>query len=365
MASANRPTEAPAAKSEHDKSSPVSGISQFLGRVLEQLSLSSWMPAAMLVCNAAVLIQMHSADNGFDIAGAFADLTESPLGVLVVFLLALVLATVLIQAFEFESIRLIEGYLSHSRGPCAALARRRIRRHSGKRSDLHDAYNTLERAQFARARAAMLQLPTPIDQAVLDALERDVHGLKQPDDLDPQWLEDALALNWTAYLAADDAYQLDAIDSRLARYPAPHRVLPTRLGNAMRAAEDTLTLADDENLEGYVLRHHEDLPGLLKNEHHDYRTRLEMYAGLMFVFVVLAAVAIAALAVVADWWQVLTAVLGYLGLAWVSYEACIASALGYGDVLQEINRFVTAQDGPDLDSDEQVSEVRSTESVVP
>ena len=114
----------------------------------------------------------------------------------------------------------------------------------------------------------------------------------------------------------------------------------------MRAAEDTLTLGEDENLEGYVLRHHQDLPDLLKNEHHDYRTRLEMYAGLLLVFTILALVAAYTLLAPAALWQVALAIFAYLALAWLAYEACISSALGYGDVLREIDRFVRNQPSP-------------------
>src|SRR4051812_18768506 len=36
------------------------GFSQFVSRVLDQLSLSAWLPAAMLVGSLVVLLQLHS-----------------------------------------------------------------------------------------------------------------------------------------------------------------------------------------------------------------------------------------------------------------------------------------------------------------
>jgi hypothetical protein len=35
------------------------GLSQFMGKVLDQLSLSTWLPAAMLVGSGALLIQLR------------------------------------------------------------------------------------------------------------------------------------------------------------------------------------------------------------------------------------------------------------------------------------------------------------------
>lgn len=66
-----------------------------------------------------------------------------------------------------------------------------------------------------------------------------------------------------------------------------------------------------------------------------------MYAGLLVVFLILALVAGATLAGTAVLWKVSLVVLGYLLLCWIAYEACIASALGYGDVLREIDRVVS------------------------
>ena len=45
------------------KTGPSEGISAFLGRVLNQLSLSAWLPAAMLVGSLAVLLQLRTQQN--------------------------------------------------------------------------------------------------------------------------------------------------------------------------------------------------------------------------------------------------------------------------------------------------------------
>lgn len=82
--------------------------------MLDQLSLSAWLPAAMLVGSSAVLLQLHARPDR-NLALATNHLIAKPLGVIVLLLFALVLATMVTQAFEFEVIRLLEGYWGNSR----------------------------------------------------------------------------------------------------------------------------------------------------------------------------------------------------------------------------------------------------------
>jgi hypothetical protein len=63
-----------------------------MGKVLDQLGLTAWLPAAMLVGSGAPLIQLRWQGD-FDLGGAVIARTAKPLGILVVLLFALVLAT--------------------------------------------------------------------------------------------------------------------------------------------------------------------------------------------------------------------------------------------------------------------------------
>ena len=92
-----------------EKTGPSEGIPAFLGRVLNQLSLSAWLPAAMLVGSLAVLLQLRTQQNR-NLVEAATGLVNRPLGLLILLLFALILATMVTQAFEFEVIRLLEGY---------------------------------------------------------------------------------------------------------------------------------------------------------------------------------------------------------------------------------------------------------------
>ena len=326
------------------------GLSQFLGRVLDQLSLSSWLPAAMFVGNASVLVKLRSQAKP-DLSSALDDLTGNAFGLLVALAFALVLATIVTQAFEFEAIRLLEGYLDSARGPVHQVAGRRIKRHAAKQETLFSRRKEQEQEAFIAARHAMLALPKPVERTYLDVVEDSVFGRPERPGLDPASRKVALSLDWSRFVPADVLYRLDALDARARAYPQPHRLLPTRLGNVLRASEDLLPLAPGENLEGFGIRHQDSLPETLKTEHRDYRTRLDMYCTLTLAFSVLVPLAGAALGPQLAGWQTALVCASYAVLAAVAYEAAIASARGYGDVLQEIGRHVRrarqeAQDKP-------------------
>lgn len=185
----------------------------------------------------------------------------------------------------------------------------------------------------------MASMPGAYDPTKLDILKRRINRLPQPASVDTDQLGIALRINWKNHAPAALRFQLAALDARIGSYPTEGRVLPTRLGNVLRAAEDTLTLADDENLESFVIRNHDQLPPTLQIEHGDYRTRLDMYCSLVLVFVVLAALSAWSLAAAGFFAMGVSAIV-FLGMGWLSYEAAIASARGYGEALQEIDAFV-------------------------
>lgn len=143
----------PAPQDADRQQQAVAGISQVLGRVFEQLSLTSWFPAAVLVGNGAVLLQMH-ANRSLSLGSAIVELTAQPLGILVVLLFALVIATVITQAFEYEVIQLLEGY-DWARGPGRYLMAARIRRHAAKLVKLERKLDQLREAAFEQARQTM------------------------------------------------------------------------------------------------------------------------------------------------------------------------------------------------------------------
>ena len=149
----------PDKKNSADSAEGVNGVSQFLGRVLNQLSLTSWMPAGMLVGVGAVLVALHAQivsdpDGGFDLGGAVSVLTKNTLGTAVVLLVAVILAACVTQAFSFGTIRLLEGYWS-GRGLSGWLLRLRTGRWLTKKDALERRKDEQWEAAFDGARSAM------------------------------------------------------------------------------------------------------------------------------------------------------------------------------------------------------------------
>lgn len=317
------------------------GLSAFLGRVLDQLSLSSWLPAAMLVGNLALLIKLRGQER-VDVAAAVEELGRNPLGLAVILTFSLVLASIVTQAFEFEVIRLLEGYLDTEARAVRVWVGWRIKRHVEKRESLLAIRVKREQASFMLAREVMLNLPKPIPRKLLNVLEDDIFGRPNQGKLDEERRQLALGLPWQEYLSAHDAYRLEVLDARVGSYPKLHRVLPTRLGNVLRASEDLLPLEPEENLEGFAIRHLDRMSETLRSEHRDYRVRLDMYCTLTVVFILLAIFSLA-LVPRAPIWAPAVAAATYAILAQVSYEASIASARRYGNALIEIGGQVNME----------------------
>ena len=88
-------------REENADAKPGESFSLFVTRILDQLSLSSWLPSITLICNLALILQLRSQHN-FDVGQAITSLTAKPLGTLIVLLLSIILASVVTQAFEWR-----------------------------------------------------------------------------------------------------------------------------------------------------------------------------------------------------------------------------------------------------------------------
>jgi hypothetical protein len=80
---------------------------------------------------------------------------------------AVVLVTVLTQAFQFTFIRLVEGYWG-------SLGDRRWRKHVASKRELVERHRLLEREAFKRARPTMLD--GRLNLKIVDILEDDLWG---------------------------------------------------------------------------------------------------------------------------------------------------------------------------------------------
>lgn len=217
-----------------DGPTPPEGLSEFLRKILDQLSLSAWLPATMLVGCAALLLQL-AANASVDIGAAILALAEKPFGIIVILLFSLILAAIIVQAFSFEVIRFLEGYWGASRlGAVVAhimisVQLRRVRKIINQRTKQ-------EKLAFRRAYDRMLSRNIP--RSTLAILEDDIYRRRgtQPEAEKAE----ARSLGWRRFAAPQDLGRLDRLSRRLDDFPAEHRILATKLGNVLRSAEDTV-----------------------------------------------------------------------------------------------------------------------------
>jgi hypothetical protein len=314
------------------------GISQFLTRVLDQLSPSSWLPAIMVVANLALLLQL-SAQHSVDIGRAVLALTKAPIGLLVVLILAIVVTSIVTQAFAFSVIRILEGYW----GPVkvvTAWSSLRTRRHARRVERLRTRYGDLERDAFSKAKQRMREQSVPWD--VPEIMERQ-RSVQPVDKYNPDLVALAERLDWRLYAPPEELHRMDAIHSLLDEYPRRHRLLPTRLGNTLRSREDELVRDPNEPLEEFVLRRFAAMDPDLWTQHRRFRSQLDIYCLLTLIFAGLAVLSPVLLI------PSTSAILGpalfgtvYAGLSVVSYRAAIASARGYTAVLRTIGARTAA-----------------------
>ncbi|MEU5262854.1 hypothetical protein [Amycolatopsis sp. NPDC021455] len=319
----------PGSKPAEKEQKPPEGLSQFIGKVLDQLSLSAWLPAAMLVGCGAVLLQLRSQGD-FDLGAAVVGLTAKPLGILVVLVFALVLAALVSQAFSFSAIRFFEGYW---KGPLVWLGVYwlMVRRKVKKRKKLADRLEHEEQYAFERAVLRMLLRDFP--RSFLRAVGEARYSENGPTTREQR---QAAAFDWQTVLPPDAVGRLSRIKQAKEDYPLPHRTLPTKLGNILRATEDSISRGapDTQNL---VLRRGDDIPARLRLHHDQFRTRLDMYCTLIFVNLGLAGLTSALLLPARNPVLGTAATTGmFLLLALASYSAAITSARGYCTTLKVI-----------------------------
>lgn len=321
------------APGDRDAGKKPDGISAFIANVLDQLSTTAWLPAAMLVGVGSLLVQLHQNGN-LNVAQAVQDLATKPWGVIIILVFGLVLTTMVTQAFSFGAIRVLEGYWGPGRLVERFLSRsvsREVRTWEG----VEDRVRLLDQELFESARARLL---AEEDRDHIDVWEAQVYQTPRATrrQQDPAIINAANAIEWREKADPGKAAVLYRLHMRLSDFPsAPHRFLPMRLGNILRAAEEQLG-ERGAALERFVLRNYAKVPSRLMAQHDQFRNRLDMYCVLAVVFILLGLGSVPLLlgTISVAWWAApLGGLLLFVALAWVSYRAAIASARGYGATL--------------------------------
>jgi len=332
--------ESPGPRGEAEREAAAStaeGVSAFVARVLDQLSLSAWLPAALLTASVAVLLEFRST-RSVNLPSAISRLTADPVRVLVLIIPLLVLATVVTQAFSFEAIRTLEGYWR--RRGVASLARTlMIRGHVRRKRRLTKRRQRASEDGFYAARPQMLR--DGIDVNVVNGFEALITGTPLPACLTDDQRREVMATNWRSSCDAWRVARVDHLIREEESYPITSRVLPTKLGNVIRATEDELQNAGSD-VQGFVLRRRTLVPRRVQLQHDQFRNRLEMYCTLVFVsglLVILTPIALHARNIGNVAIAVITAVFGALSVA--SYLASIASARGYCAALKQMDEAPT------------------------
>jgi hypothetical protein len=132
---------AAAAEAVATAAKPRQTLSEFVARVLDQLSLSAWLPSAALVLLLDFIAQLGIALGAkrtgatAAIGNALSRMSAVGIGGAVLLVIAIVVLAILTQAFSFEAIRVLEGYWGTAR-PVEVIARHRVTRHRRRQQQL-------------------------------------------------------------------------------------------------------------------------------------------------------------------------------------------------------------------------------------
>jgi hypothetical protein len=348
-------------------------LSQFTARVLNQLSVSAWLPSAALVLSVAFVIELAaSLDARVKVvakpspaaasattaghAGSLAhpgvaeplgsalhSLADISVGGALLLLAAVVVLTMLTQAFSFEAIRTLEGYWS-TRRAIEWWGGVRSAKFNRARAELDERLKSLKSKAWHSARQG---IEAQQDEDIRHNRQTDVRGWTadklsflgaaltgQETDIRPAPAElpGILAIPWRDYAPPELLRRYVNLDKAVRDLPRGGRALPTRLGNVLRAHEDQI---GRKQIETMVQDVYDEMPPSLQGRHNENRDRLDLYCSMVFVLIMVAAVGWARLG--PRHWNWAAVILGIcVAAAWLMYRAAIASARAYGLLLLTI-----------------------------
>lgn len=312
---------------------PAEGVSAFAARVLDQLSLTAWLPAALLTAALAVMFQFQG-DGELDLPSAVAKLAADPLRLLVLVVPLLIIATMVTQAFSFSAIRTLEGYW-RKRGLVNVLRVVMIRRQKRRKESLARRLRRSEDRAFASTRPKLLRQGIPVK--LVWAMEADLYN-QDPPEMTSDEEADLVAIRWEDSCDPWLLSKVEHLQEEARRYPSASRLLPTVLGNTLRSTEDNLRNTRGD-LEGFAFEGRQRVGPAVQLQHDQFRDRLDMYCTLVFVAFLLAVLAPALLLPSGiQLIQVGGLSLGFIALGVTSYFAALSSAEGYCAVLRQMDR---------------------------
>lgn len=314
-------------------------VSAVVARILEQLSVSAWLPSAILVAALTFVGHLAVQQDG-DVVEATRKVSSlEPVALVLLFGLVVMLTT-LTQAFEFAAIRFVEGYWG-ARGPLAGLAKRLIAAQQDRLAELEVRETELKRQAIASCRDDIEQRYPADAQQIVDALENRVLGTTH--NVEDRHTATAAAYSWRGHADAAIVRSFIATVRARDKYPeTSYRILPTRIGNTIRAAEEHAFGRTVSNLEGKVLLVFEELPVSIQLQHDLHRRQLNLYCTLLFVAVFLGAVSATTLGLVHGWTYAVTSLGLAAAVAFVTWQAAVLASEGYASTLETIGEWSEA-----------------------
>jgi hypothetical protein len=305
------------------------------GRIGRYFNIVSMIPVLFLVLWTYALLSTHPWRHTLDFKAAAARLGHWSVVDIGWVLAATLLLALFLHPLQFATTQLLEGYWGSSR-LALRLTTMRIRYHRRRRQrldDLGECHGKKWREQAdlflqARYRAAVQRgNPRPVDDPSTwdeDVAERQrasvvlsTHG----DDL-------------TIHVVGEQA-----VNVQLDNYPAPDRVLPTRLGNTLRAFEDSA--GKQYGLDAITTAPHFFL--IAPDRHMQYvrdsREQLDIAVKLCTVSLIATVITVALL--LPDGLWLLMALAPY-SFAYLAYRASIAAAQEHAVAVRtviDLNRF--------------------------
>jgi hypothetical protein len=328
-------------------------LSQFVARVLNQLSLSAWLPSAALVLLVDFVGQLGTVlgtgrpGAAGAIGSALSRMSGIGVGGAVLLVVAVIVLTMLTQAFSFEAIRVLEGYWGTATA-AEWLGRRRASWHRRRLKKLATRRRELTEEAWLAAKVKIEELEDQRRQArrrpeltaaMIARLEARVLGtFPAGRRLSPGQLARIRGYDWQRHAPAELLRRRVNVDKRLSDFPRPERTLPTRLGNILRAHEDQV---GGESVESYVQRVFDKLPPSLQENHDEQRTRLDLYCSMVFVVGLSGLTGVAILAPRHWPYAASTAGAALIGM-WLMHRAALATARAYGQLLVTIATVAAA-----------------------
>jgi hypothetical protein len=184
--------------------------------------------------------------------------------------------------------------------------------------------------------------PTPIGQLAMDiGIELQRRRMRELE-ITKQWLPDGGSGESAASEPPPpEQVKSDWAESRLRFYPDVNRLLPTQLGNTLRAAEDRAGERYGLSTLAAWPRLYPHLSDKLFEVINDRRDQLDTAARLCATFLLALVIAVGFLAKNGGRWALIVPSV-FLCLAWVSYRAAVAAGELHGQLLEtafDLHRF--------------------------